>query len=134
MRRRSENAKMKMQFLKDGSPQCPLIRLFDFTANEACQLRDVILSLSANTSNVSVHDLPFVESVDDCHLTLEVGHRDQGIVRTSKALDFACCMTRGAWDNIAGLLEPIVDQGDGYQWLVTTANEARLLLSQTGKW
>ena len=35
-----------MNFLAEGSTDCPILRLYDFDAAEACQLRNVLTKLS----------------------------------------------------------------------------------------
>ena len=125
---------MKMEFLPDGSPDCPLIRLFEFTSDEARQLQGAVLALSLGASPVAVHELPFVESVGNCRLTLQVEQWDQGVTRASEVREFVCRMTCGTWDDVAALMEPFVNKSVGYQWLSGTPGEANLLLSRTGEW
>jgi hypothetical protein len=36
---------MKLEYLSDGSPECPLIRLYKFNRSEAQQLRQLVKSL-----------------------------------------------------------------------------------------
>src|SRR5437867_3317880 len=40
---------MKLEFLADGSQDCPLIRLYDFDFEEAVSLRQIVASLSDGT-------------------------------------------------------------------------------------
>jgi hypothetical protein len=47
---------------------------------------------------------------------------------------FECGFTAGAWDNVAGLVEPFTAGGGGFQWLAGSPGEASLLLTASGQW
>lgn len=125
---------MKIELLPSGSSDCPLIRLFDFTSDEARQLHGVALALATGTSPVRVHELSYVQSVGNCRLRLEVAQWDQGIALALENGDFVCRMTCGKWDDVAALMEPFANESKGYQWLSGVPGEVMLLLSRTGEW
>jgi hypothetical protein len=126
---------MKLDYLADGSPDCPLIRLYDFTPAEAEQLRNALADLAAgNAGRVDVHRLPFVESVGGCRLTLVTQAWDGAVVRRGGPAEFECGFRPGTWDNVTGLVEPFAMGADGYQWLAGTPGEAEILLSADGRW
>jgi hypothetical protein len=128
---------MKLEYLADGSPDCPLIRLYDFTQVEAGRLLDVLTDLAADRcEQVPVHKLPWVQPLGDCHLTFRVGSWDQAVVRKAGILDFACGFTNGTWDNVAALVEPFAGGAGGFQWLAGVPGETALLLtsSTSGQW
>lgn len=125
---------MKLDHLTDGTRDHHLLRLYDFTRAEAAQLLAVVAELaSGETVRVEVHQLPFVESVDGCRLSLVQRSWDQGIARISGS-EFECGFLPGTWDNIAFLVEPFADSADGYQWLDGSQEGSGLLLSATGQW
>lgn len=123
---------MKLEFLSDGSPDCPLIRLYAFTSAEARELHDIVLELATGGAAAEVHRLPFVEPIDNCRLTLQVTPWDQGLVRRTESSEFTCGLTTDTWDNVASLVEPFVEGSRGFQWLA--GGEAALLLSSSGRW
>jgi hypothetical protein len=126
---------MKLEYLADGSPDCPLIRLYDFTGPEVAQLLTAVSSLASGaTERVDVHRLPFVEAVGGCQLALVRRSWDQAIIRGRGLWEFECGFTPETWDNVAGLVEPIADGADGFQWLAGSPGEAALLLSASGQW
>jgi len=128
---------MKLEYLPDGSPDCPLIRLFDFTAVEADQLLAEISRLAeGNAERVELHKFPWITSVGDCRLVLCVRSWRQAVVRTGEPAAFECGFPKEIWDNIAGLVEPFAQGADGFQWLAGVPGEAKLLLSSspTGQW
>jgi hypothetical protein len=127
---------MKLEYLIDGSPECPLIRLYDFTPAEAGDLRGAVSELASEAvQRIEVHGLPFVDPVGGCELALVRKSWDQGVLRagTSK---FECGFTAGTWDNVAGLIEPFAEASAsfGFQWLAESTGEAALLLSVSGRW
>ena len=127
---------MKLEYLADGSPDCPLIRLYDFTTAEATQLLALVTELaSEGPERIDVHLLPFVQPVDGCRLALIRRSWNQAIVRVGPS-NFECGFTAGTWDNVAGLIEPFCEDrsGERYQWLASSPGEADLLLSPSGKW
>jgi hypothetical protein len=126
---------MKLEYLADGSRDCPLIRIYEFTAAEAAQLRAAIAALAdGKAERVDVQLLPFVEPVSGCRLTLFRCSWDQAVVRRSEPAEFACGLTPETWDNMAGLLEPFTECASGFQWLAGAPGETALLLSVSGEW
>ena len=122
---------MRLEYLASGSPDCPLIRLFDFQASEAADLLAAINTLaSGSAEQVEVHQLPFVESVGGCRLVLRRQHLDAAIMGGPHENEFECGFTADTWDNVAGLLEPFAaEHSYGYQWLAGSPGYAALLIS-----
>ena len=124
---------MKLEFLPDGSDDCPLVRLYDFSPVEVADLAAAISGLAeGRTTTCPVHALTGVEPVNGCRLTLRVGWRDQGMVQLPGPADFNCVLTPDTWANVAGLTEPFVAGSTGFQWLA--GGDARWLLSGDGHW
>ncbi len=125
---------MKLEFLADGSQDCPLIRLYDFESEEAVGLRQIFISLSDGTrDSVPLDGERGFESIGGCRFTLRLGKRDLGVMQKAKA-EFDCVLTQEGWDDMAWRLEPFCKSGgSGYQWLNEEGNVS-LLLSKTGQW
>jgi hypothetical protein len=124
---------MKLEYLPDGSPDCRLIRLYDFTPAEAGQLQLAIGGLAAGVAqSVAVNELPSVMSINECRLTL-VRQKWDGAVVQRGPNQFECGFTPDTWDNVAGLVEPFTNDAAGYQWLAGVPGEASLLLSVDGQ-
>ncbi len=125
---------MKLEYLADGSPECPLLRLSDFTTAKAEKLLAAVSGLaSGEDERIEVHRLPFVESVGECRLVLVRRSWDQAVVRVGP-LVFECGFTAGTWDNVAGLVEPFAEDASGFQWLADSPGDTVVLLSATGQW
>jgi len=71
---------VKIDYLKDGSDDCPLVRLYDFNSEEAQRLRRMFQALAeGSTARVC---LEAVESVDGTHLTFVRSARDGGVTES----------------------------------------------------
>ncbi|WP_165246522.1 hypothetical protein [Paludisphaera soli] len=124
---------MKLEFLPDGSDDCPLVRVFDFRPEEAAGMLTALGALaSGERETIAVHEWPGVEAVDGCRLVLRVGPGDRGVIRLRDA-GFECVLSQSGWDQVAGLVEPFSQGGAGYQWLVRSG-DASWLISRSGLW
>jgi hypothetical protein len=125
---------MKLDYLSAASPENSIVRLYDFTTDEASQLATAIQNLASERERqLCVHALPCVTAVDGCRLTLIRKGWDQAILKTGN-LEFECGLTAGTWDNVAGRIEAFVLGESGYQFLAGSPGEAMLLLSVSGDW
>jgi hypothetical protein len=126
---------MRLEYLANGSPDCPLIRLYDFTRDEARSLRRIFYSLANGTlKSVALEQESFVVPLGECQLVLAAQGQDAGICANGPT-SFECRLTEFAWDTVAGLTDPFCDSemAGGHQWL-TTAGQVGLLISRDGKW
>jgi hypothetical protein len=124
---------VKLEYLHADSPECPLIRLYDFGQSEAKRLRELVKSLATgDRENVALHNEAWVESVGGCSLDLRRENRNQGI-RQSQTLRFECVLNSDGWSNVEGLLEPFCENTTGFQWL-TDGGRVALLISRNGQW
>lgn len=125
---------MKLEFIQDGSPDCPLIRLFDYKIEEVVQLRREILRLvSGELKSLNLRRLDFIEPVADCRLRLEIGTTNKGTEPVGDGNEFVCELTAEYFDGIIELLDPFADGSSGYQWLDETGSVS-LLISRDGLW
>lgn len=124
---------MKLEYLSEGSADCPLIRIYDFNTSEARELHDVLIDLAKGKMiQVVLQDLPFIVSVQGCSLTLSANETNIGISLSSD-LDFECQLTNESWMVVADLAAPFLNDTNGYQWLDETG-KISLLLSPSGRW
>jgi|SRR5215475_7511465 len=125
---------MKLEYLPDGSPECPLIRLYEFDQPQARQLTALVKSLGAgDCQDVALQNESWVEPVRSCCLNLRVGTRNHG-VRQVGPHRFECVLSLDSWRNMEGLLEPFLGStSSGFQWL-TNEGKVGLLISRNGQW
>jgi hypothetical protein len=125
---------VKLKYLADGSPDCPLIRLYEFDQSEARKLRQLVKSLVAGVrQDVALQNELWVEPVEGCCLNLRRGSRDQGICQ-ARTLQFECVLSPGGWSKVEGLFAPFCEfETPGFQWLSHDGRIA-LLISRSGQW
>lgn len=127
---------MILEFLQDGSSDRSLLRLFDFSPAEACELQRACVDLAGGARRqFDTATLP-VMAVNHCQLMLLAGERDLGVLNNGNNR-FECVLTPETWDNVAGLVEPFcTSTSPGFQWLWGGWEQSgiSLLLSNTGEW
>jgi hypothetical protein len=125
---------MKIEYLAEGSPDCPLIRLFSYTATELEQLRHAFQALATGLlQRVSLERILPVENPGGILLEFVLSDRDIGIVKRSQQT-FAMELPSEGWITVAELAESVSETGSaGHQWL-TPAGRIKLLLSPDGSW
>jgi len=125
---------MKLEFLERGSPDCPLIRLYEFAAKESYNLRRIALQLArGREQTVLFHEQPGVISIGSCRLTLHQGEEDCGVSEFG-ARNFKWVLSKVGWFQVAGLIRPFSKGATvGFQWL-SERGKARILISSDGRW
>ena len=103
---------MKLEYLPDGSIDCPLLRLYEFETREVSELRTKVAELAHGSSiSVALHDLNFITPIDECQLVFIVGNDDMGILSSDSASLFMCVLSQETWEQIAGLIETFRKSG-----------------------
>lgn len=125
---------MKLEFLRAGAPDCPLIRLYDFDSKEAQRLLQIALQLvGKRDSAIALHAEPTITPIDACELTLRCDDARSG-VRELSPMKFEWASSDGGWLDIASLIQPFCQAGvAGHQWL-SRVGDVAVLLSRDGKW
>ncbi len=125
---------MKLEFLASGARDCRLIRIYEFTAEEAHQLRRIAIQLAGTKeTRVFLHKQPNVNAIGGCELTLHQGEKDRGVSEISP-LKFDWILSQASWLQVAGLIRPFSREGaTGFQWL-SQPKKVQILLSFDGKW
>jgi len=96
-RRHSSNISMKLEFLPEGCPDCPLLRLYSFTRPEVLRLKEIADQLSTGKlEEIALHEELDVEPVTGCQLYLRLGTRDDGIVQNAPQ-SCQCIISEKGW-------------------------------------
>ena len=136
---------MDIEFLKEGSADCPLVRIYGTDQKEFSTLLAAAKELAtAEGKSRAAHEFPDFRPVSNCTLSLISASTDEG-VRQIADMSFVWALTPAKWLLVAGLIEPFtLKPCDGsYQWL--SGKEARhglnrgpisilLSCSQDGHW
>ena len=125
---------MKLEFLESGSPDCPLVRLYEFTSQEAYDFRRIALQLAGGREHtVFLSERPGTIPIRGCELTLQKENKDRGVSEISSA-KFKWVLSQNGWLQVAHLIRPFSHGvSRGWQWL-SEKGQARILLSCDGGW
>ena len=127
---------MKLEYLSSGSPDCPLVRLYEFDMTDAKRLREAFRSLAdGSLQDVPLHEEWWVKSIAGCHLDLRRGAKDLGVVERLPS-KFECVLTGEGWRQVAELTDPFCTSEspqEPFQWL-NEDGEVSLLLTPSGRW
>lgn len=138
---------LKVEYIPPcDSPDCPLIRLYDFRSEDIAALRAICNSLAGgHRSECMLTDEPWAQSINGCRLLLRVVPDDQATPNFE-----SCCTgcrvpfpapgepyvmlgSRRGWDDVRELLEPFLAGTRGFNWLADPP-DVRVLVSQQGAW
>jgi hypothetical protein len=127
-------SEMKIEFLKSGSPDCPLIRLYEFKTSDVQSLRRIALQLArGRIHTVPLHKEQGILAIGGCQLALSRGEKDRGVFETGP-LEFVWILTAAGWLSVSGLIRPFSrTNSGGFQWL-SDGGKIRILLSRDGRW
>lgn len=129
---------LKVEYLKEGSSDCPLIRISGKDIDTYKLLYDQIsLLISHRIETIHVQALKGFELINIDGLDLYVDKENKGIIRINDRL-FECRLKiddSQGWLLVMGLLEPFCTQKleQRFQWLVD-CSEIKLLISTDGHW
>lgn len=125
---------LTLEYLPDGSEDCPLIRLYGFEAADVVVLRDLCIALAdGRIREVSLQSQPWVRVIDGCSLVLRAGGSNRGIVASRVQGEFVMDYTAEGWLEVSEKLAPFINGASGFQWL-TNEGEVGALISWNGGW
>lgn len=128
---------MRIEFLKEGSTDCPLLRIFGNEPYSAAKLAAAFRQLAKReTDTIAIHELPDFQPVEGCNLFARINSEDKGVRQVDRS-SFECLLIPETWERIAELVDPFTEklEGNRHQWLDETS-EISLLISNSefGKW
>ena len=124
---------MKIEFLSNALDGAPLVRLYDFTADEAEQLEAVCRGLAdGNIDRCMLDEQPWIKPLGGLVMAFTVDGRDRGFVQQPDGA-YAWSLRAGMWDLAAGRIQPFAELQEGFAWL-DERDGGSLLLSNDGCW
>jgi hypothetical protein len=135
---------MKIEYLAEGAPDCPLIRIFDASIAEFSAVHAGVFELANGTaSTTELHKASGVQLINLSELTLMTSRDTEG-VQEKYLGQFYWLFPQEKWKIVAGLIEPFTKQTSGppiHQWLCgrrallgLNASQTSVLISQSGQW
>jgi hypothetical protein len=127
---------MNIEYLKTGSEDCPLVRIYGNIPRSAKILHHHTQMLcDGEVTIVKVHELPGFNSINGCKLTFSASDKDIGL-KEIKHMDFICYLLLESWCRVSGQIKELTGvKVEGYQWL-DESSDISLLISryETGAW
>jgi hypothetical protein len=131
---------MKLDYISSeglGAGNPPIVRLYEFSAQEVVELIQVFTELADGKLHaVVLQNQRFIQPLDGISFVLRNGHEDIGMKQIGKQLTFECELTADSWRKTVALSEVFLDEkAHGYQWLVESPKlQIEFLLSKDGSW
>lgn len=125
---------MKLEFVAEGSSECPLIRLFNFGAAEVRHLRSACAALACGfTHDFAVHAEPWVEPINGCQLIFRLTQRDIGVGVRALGTPFLLQLSDDGWIEVDDKIAVFATDAAGFNWL-WSAGDIKVLISRDGHW
>lgn len=107
---------MKIEFLPDGSPDCPLIRIYGTSCDEFRELFTRMQEIAEGTRDrLDIHAITWFQPIRGTSLTLTIAANESLHGHASK---FEWKLSRDRCSELASLIEPFTGPGaSGFQWL-----------------
>jgi hypothetical protein len=127
---------VKLEYLESGNSGRPTLLLHGGGPDEVALLRKALRDMAeGRMRQLGVHNLPFVQSVDDCQLRATLGKTDIGVVRGETPNDFTWTLDAESWLWTDELLEPFSREEGGirFQYL-NPARGSEVIYSTDRSW
>jgi len=127
---------MKLEYFPDGSPDCPLILLYDTQQDSVERLFSELRSLiDRETLRLAVHEMTGFQSFASCRLFFTLSQKDEGVVMLPDGYSFECRLCPETWQDVTEYLTPFKNKTDcsGFQWL-SREGKISLLISHNRSW
>jgi len=125
---------VRIELIPDGSPDCPLIRLFDYRDNELELLQIACRELAnGQRAEFALHEQTWVEPQDGLRFTWKASAQDVGVELPALGDPFVLEFSDEAWREVDDKISRLMPAQTGFNWL-TNEGEVKVLLSRDGKW
>jgi len=128
---------MKIEYLPDGSTDCPLIRIYGGGKEDLLRLQQAFLQLAAGAAEeVELDKLPGFQAVAACHLTAKTEKEDIGVT-TADEVHFFMKLSPTRYRELAEMTTSLIglEERIYYHWLDETSPVSLLLTtSPIGQW
>jgi hypothetical protein len=126
---------MKLEFLAEGSAECPLIRLFEFEPHEVTALRQACSDLAeGRLIEFAVSDQSWAQPINSCRFIWRASKKDIGVRLPTPDQPSVLECSKEAWREIKGKLSQFIEpHPDAFNWL-STEGDVKVLISTDGKW
>jgi len=124
---------MKVEYLIEGSDDCPLIRIYSGTIDDCKRLLTAIEVMIKENKGFFVGNLKGYKCINNMKLEFALANVDNGIIQEDTNY-FKWSLSINGWFKVKSLLIPFLKEyKNKYQWLEETS-DISLLISDTGEW
>jgi len=125
---------LKLEYLHEGSTDCPLIRLYDYEPSDVVALRESCLALAdGRLREVSLDRQAWVNAIGGCCFVFRSARTNRGVRDRKGDEPFVMECADEGWREVVDRLSPFVDGSGGFQWL-TNEGDVNVLISRDGLW
>jgi hypothetical protein len=125
---------MNIDFLREGSVDCPIIRLYDGQYEDYEKLLYSITRLINDGIPFDVLKLEgFQHDSTINSLIIQMNEENKGVIESPEGI-FHCYWSKGLLLNIIEIFKIYQKKPNGYFWLDDHAESIDVLLSYSGKW
>jgi len=123
---------MKIDFIKNGNPDCPILRIYGNREMDYESLINAIKEI-INKKKYPVEITALKNFESQIKLNFVLNDFDRGVL-SSDYKNFTCELTENTWRDIVEKLIALKNlNASGYQWL-NESSDISLLVSTDGKW
>lgn len=128
---------MKLEYLSEGSQDCPLIRIYGSDLDAVAHLLKAFKALGlGQRSECAIHELPGIESIGGYKLFVRIGKEDKGGIQLGHNI-FDWVLSAETWLQVKGLTEPFTKATTAHvhQWLDESSDVSILITNaENGAW
>jgi hypothetical protein len=127
---------MKLEYL-ENTTNGNFLHMLDFSNDEVMEIKKLIDQMTRGRINeVVVHEHALINPIDNAHLVLKMGPRDEGIHYDQENKEFVCVLTKSSYENMSQLIVSFAEHAlemEGFEWLDETS-DISLLISPSKRW
>ena len=124
---------MGIRYLKEGSPDCPILQMYgDHIEEYDLLINEIGKLVSGENGKLDITGLKNFNGQSNAKLIFTVSATDIGVI-TNDEVTFTCCLRKHSWSQVIEKLIILKQPTLGYNWLDETSNIS-LLLSKGIHW
>ena len=127
---------MKIEYLKEGSDDCPIIRMFGNETESIKLLMEYVARLSKGIiKNKIINEIEGFEGIDQCQIDMQLSKESRGLIEKKGNL-FKCVLSQSGWQSVYELLGSFSGENNiCFQWIDETSNISWLVSRhENGEW
>jgi len=126
---------VRIEYLESGSVDCPLLAITAVSSKQLISLHSAFGSLGAGAvDRVLIHELPGTHAEGGVQLVAVLGRSSLGVRKQNRESLFKWIGDTEQWRMVSELVEPLLRNSDGFQWLEQGRGSISIILAPAGRW